>query len=151
MSSRLIVSIGAAVSVSTRLMLVPVTLTRMSCAVAGLVASNATPPRPIAAATCVRLNFMLVRSGWEGENGARREMDPGFVALDAPTLPGRRARSSKALLERVARADVELRAHRTGERVVVVEVVRSVTRLAVERRHRIEDVDHRAEDLPVLE
>ena len=32
MSSRVIVWIGAAVSVSTRLMLVPVTLTRMSCA-----------------------------------------------------------------------------------------------------------------------
>ena len=35
MSSRVIVSIGAAVSVSTRLMLEPVTLIRMSCALAG--------------------------------------------------------------------------------------------------------------------
>ena len=54
MSSRVIVSIGAAVSASTRLMLVPVTLTRMSCATTEPPATSATPPTPSAIATFFR-------------------------------------------------------------------------------------------------
>ena len=54
MSSRVIVSIGAAVSESTRLMLVPVTLTLMSCAHTDPAASIANPPMPSAVATFFR-------------------------------------------------------------------------------------------------
>ena len=58
---------------------------------------------------------------------------------------------ARLLLERVPDARIELRAGRAGARVVVIVVVVAVRRLHVERRDAVEHVDHRAEDLPVLE